>query len=215
VNVAFDFRDGASGWEPVFVDYPVVPDAEFALTAELRPLPPRLNDNGTGFLLSGINRSDDLFMGIYRRLGPEDGIVPGVEYRLSYSITFASNAPDDCLGVGGAPGESVWLKAGGSGSRPEAIEAADGHYRLSLDKANQSQSGAEASVVDIIANGIPCEEAFANLLPYVSLDRQHTHPQNIAASPDGEIWLLVGTDSGFESLTAMFYQQITVELAPQ
>ena len=128
---------------------------------------------------------------------------------------FASNAPGGCPRAGGAPGESVWLKAGGSGIKPEAIEADDDNFRLNVDKANQSQSGSEASVVSIIANGISCDEAIENLLPYVSLTREHTHPEAITSNTNSELWLLVGTDSGFESLTALFYQQIEVELLPQ
>lgn len=49
---------------------------------------------------------------------------------------------------------------------------------------------------------------------YVSLKRQHEHEYTVTASPDGELWLLVGTDSGFEGLTGIYYQRIAVTLNP-
>jgi hypothetical protein len=36
----------------------------------------------------------------------------------------------------------------------------------------------------------------------------------VNANSRGELWLLVGTDSGFEGLTALYYQRIDVTLAP-
>ena len=42
----------------------------------------------------------------------------------------------------------------------------------------------------------------------------HQHTSLVNANSDGELWLLVGTDSGFEALTAIYYQRIDVTLTP-
>jgi hypothetical protein len=34
------------------------------------------------------------------------------------------------------------------------------------------------------------------------------------ASSAGDLWLLVGTDSGYEGTTSLYYQRIEVELIP-
>ena len=58
-----------------------------------------------------MNLPDDLFMFLKRRLGTDDGIVPGQKYRITYTMVFASSAPSGAAGIGGAPGESVFIKA--------------------------------------------------------------------------------------------------------
>ena len=182
------------------------------LEAEIRPLPPELGVNGAGYYLQGMNHSDDLFMFLKRRLGTDDGVVPGQEYRVMFTIVFASNAPSGAVGIGGAPGESVYLKAGASAAELDVyLDSADDHYRMNVDKGPGNGEGGEAaSIVGNIANGLSAEEGPR----YVSLQRQHKHQYTVNASPDGELWLLVGTDSGFEGLTGIYYQSIVVALVP-
>ena len=211
VHLDFDFRDGAQGWEAGFAEYS--PDmGEMMLEAEIKPLPPELGINGTGYYVHGVNHSDDLFMFLRRRLGPDDGVAPGQEYRVMFTIVFASNAPSGAVGIGGAPGESVYLKAGASAAELDVyLDSADDHYRMNVDKGPGNGEGGEAaSIVGNIANGLSAEEGPR----YVSLQRQHEHQYTVNASPDGEVWLLVGTDSGFEGLTGIYYQRISVTLMP-
>jgi hypothetical protein len=127
-------------------------------------------------------------------------------------MVLASNAPSDAVGIGGPPGESVYLKAGASTVEPEVYLDSDAsYYVMSVDKGSgNSGSGTAASLVGNIANGLSAEEGPR----YISLERQHEHEYTVNASPDGELWLMVGTDSGFEGLTAIYYQSISVTLIP-
>ena len=213
VVLSFDFNQGAQEWSSHFADLP--PDFDptlYELSAEVAALPSELGP-GTGFLVGGTNRSDDLWMGLERQVGTEAGIEPNRSYRVAYEIQFGSNAPTGCFGVGGAPGESVYLKAGAASVDPEPISVPnDDFLRLNIDKGNQAQGGSNASVVSDIANGIPCDEGDG---PYVSLHRTHEHPQVVTADAAGNLWLVVGTDSAFESRTELYYQSITVTLTPQ
>ena len=213
VRLEFDFRQGARDWEAGFAEYS--PDMEgMMLEAEIRALPSELGVNGTGYYLQGMNHSDDLFMFLKRRLGPDDGVALGQEYRVMFTIVFASNAPSGAAGIGGSPGESVYLKAGASTVEPEVyLNPTDNQYRLNVDKGmGNGGSGTAASVTkpDHIANGLSAEEG----PHYISLKRQHEHQYTVNASPDGELWLLVGTDSGFEGLTGIYYQSIVATLVP-
>ena len=71
---------------------------------------------------------------------------------LTNLLTFLSNAGVDCAGVGGAPGESVYLKFGYGDKEPKQ----EGYY-LNLDKGQQAESGSHAKVIgNVAAQGADC-----------------------------------------------------------
>lgn len=210
----YDFRAGANGWAADFADYPPNIGSGYALNAGIRLLPRKLTRlPQRGFYIQGHNRSADLFMFLKRRLTTADGIGAGRAYRIEYVITFASNAATGCVGIGGAPGESVYLKAGAAATEPLAVLQPNGYLRLNVDKGNQAQGGTAASAAGNIANGIPCEQA-SPFYPFASIRREHQHPTIVTANPTGDLWLLIGTDAGFEGLTRIYYQKIRVKLIP-
>lgn len=210
-TLRFDFGEGALGWTAGYADYSPGMEPIIEFDAGVRPLPAELG-GGQAFFIGGSNRSDDLFMYLTLRLGPAHGIVPNATYRVDFAITLASNAPSDCFGIGGSPGESVTLKAGATPTRPELALAGDGIWRLNVDVGQQTAGGAAASAIGHIANGLPCESVNLTDPPYVRLRREHTHTHTVRANPAGELWLIVGTDSGFEGRTELYYERIEVEL---
>ena len=214
VRVAYDFRQGALGWEAGFAEY--APDMEMQLDSGIRDLPDEIGIAGTGYYLQGMNRSDDLFMFLKRKIGTHEGLVPNQEYRVIFEITFASNAPSDAFGIGGPPGEAVFLKAGATPIEPEVyLDTATNYYLMTVDKGGgNSGSGPAASETGHIANGLTPEEIDMMNPPYMSLERHHVHEYTVTANSNGELWLLVGTDSGFEGLTGIYYQSISATLEP-
>ena len=74
---------------------------------------------GSGWRLSGTNRSDDLFIYVKCKL---TGLPTGKTYRVGFSVTMLTNAPSGCVGVGGAPGEGVTLHAGMSATEPLTLD---------------------------------------------------------------------------------------------
>jgi hypothetical protein len=204
-----DFRQGADGWQAAFAEYG---DPTFAdLQSGLRPLPAELKETGTGFLLSSINRSDDTFMFLKRRLGADAKLNADQLYQAVFDIRFASDVPTGCGGIGGAPGEHVVMKAGATSIEPIATPPA---YRLNVDKGNQSNDGPAGSVLGNIANGIPCSVEALKERTFVSLWRSHAHPTVVRTDFQGQLWLMVGTDSGFEGETTLYYENIRVRLVP-
>ncbi len=213
IRVSFDFRKGALGWEGDFSDYSIA-QADMQLESGLRRLPRELNTDVTGFYIHGNNRHHDLFMFLKRRLGPSDGIRKKQDYVVTFRLLVASNISGNCIDMHGTSGEEVYLKVGASSTMPVAIPK-NGTYRMNVDKGEQSTGGKDASLVGSIANGLRCKDFSSRYhVPYVSLERLHRHPFPVKASSTGELWLLVGIDSGFESLTGPYYQQIDVELTP-
>lgn len=214
VEIEYNFKSGSLGWTADFADYPPNIGTGYDLAAGIRLMPRKLTRvPRRGFYFQGNNHSADLFMFLKRHLGVEDGIVAGRAYRIEYVITFASDAPSGCVGIGGAPGESVYLKAGASSVEPLAVLQSNGYLRMNVDKGNQSQGGTAASSAGNIANGIPCEKALP-YLPFASIVRSHQHTTDVTANANGELWLLVGTDAGFEGRTRLYYQSIRVKLVP-
>lgn len=210
VVVSDDFRNGALGWTAAFADYAPVTAPVMDLDSGIRPLPAELGIAGTGFWITGHNRSDDLFMFLSKKLTAADGILPNRRYRVRFSITAASNAGSGCVGIGGSPGDSVYLKAGATPTAPR-VELSSDLYQVNFDKGQQSQSGAAASVAGTIGNGSSnCSET----APFRTLGWQHTHPEMVTSNEFGELWLVVGTDSAFEGKTTLYYQAIEATLTP-
>jgi hypothetical protein len=210
VTFATDFRQGAQGWSSGFADWPGTDPAFYELDSGIRTLPAEIGA-GTGFMIQGNNHSDDLFMFIKRRLTTADGILPNQSYRVQFTIRFGSTAPTGAAGVGGSPGESVTLKAGAGATEPDVV-LIGGQVRMNVDKGDQNIGGRYASVFGDIANGRTPDPAHAE--PYVTVTRTGTRSFAARSDAAGNLWLLVGTDSGFESLTRLYYQSIAVSLRP-
>jgi hypothetical protein len=199
VELGYDFTVSDQGWETGFADYPAGAEAAMGLVAERRELPASLDTTGEALYLAGTNTSDDLFMYIKRPIGQ---LRASRGYSVRYRIEIATSAPSDCVGAGGAPGESVYVKAGGSGFEPiaETEDSEPGFLRLNVDKGQQSQGGGHAAVLGDIANGeTDCTE------PVYRRKVLEGETVTVRSSPDGTLWLLVGTDSGFEGRTGIYF----------
>ena len=206
LTFTFDFHLGPQGFTAGFADYPPAHTEIYELVSDYRALPAPLEPHSALFL-SGVNRSDDLFM-FFK--GPVVGLRPGALYGVSVALEIATATPSGCFGVGGAPGESVWIKAGATAIEPAPVR--DGAYlRMNVDIGNQSRGGAHAVVLGNVANSRSCEQprqwerkAF----------RSRTTPEPISASADGRAWLLFGADSGFESRTEIYFTRASVSFTP-
>jgi len=206
VDWSFDFNNGPQGWTHIFTDLPPeddVPGGFFELDAGISPLPPELGVPGSGYLLSGNNHSDDLGMYLVRKFDRNDGIIPLQSYRAHIEVAFASNAPTGCLGAGGPPGEGVLLQLGLTPNPPTRIVDAENRLRLTNREARFEAGN--------IANGIPCPTDGSDA-PYRLLTR--SHDLIVEANAEGELWALVGTESGFESTTRLYYKSVQLQLTP-
>ena len=212
VDLRWEFAGDLDGWTVGFSDYTV--ELQPMETEDgIAPLPEGLGEEGSGLLISGRNTSDDLFMFTAQGIGPDEGIVPGAAYRAVLRFAVASGSPSNCVGIGGAPGEDVTMKAGVVAEEP-AVDLEDGEYRFSLDKGNQAAGGSDLAVLGDIANGIECEEALsADPAPFRVLTFEHE--TEVTADDEGRIWVVIGTDSGFEGTTALYYRWVELTLEPQ
>ena len=205
VGYDFQFSRGPQGWVELFADYPADNEGIFGLVADYRPLPEPLNTSRSALYIAGTNRSDDLWMQYHTQVAlPAD-----TTYMVSFDVEIATNVPTGCTGVGGAPGEGVTVKAGVSVVEPDRELDAAGWWRMNVHKGSQTQGGEDAVVIGDLANSLPCEQGFV-----WQLKRLGGPPMTFTTDSTGRAWLFVGTDSGFESRSAVYYTRLTAQFEP-
>ena len=198
------FNSDAQGWTAGFADLPVDHDQQFfELDSVHRQLPDGLHQS-RGMFMQGHNRSADLFMYLKRRV---DGLQPNTTYDVSVSLDLATNVQAGLFGIGSAPGEGVSVKAGASTVEPTAAEGDNQHLRMNIDKGNQSQGGEDMVVIGNVAHS----EVTGSEHRLKTLDNAE-QPLSVETDGNGRVWLIVGTDSGFEGLTAIYYARIAYTL---
>ena len=197
----FTFQGDAEGWTAGFADLPADFDPSiYELDSGYRPLPPGLEGHGL-YIIQGHNRSDDLFMFFKRRI---DGLREDTNYEVSASLDLATNVPSGSFGIGGSPGESVFVKVGASTVEPLA---AGENLRMNIDKGNQANGGAAMVVVGHAAHPEVVREEYR----IKSLDNAG-NPVKVTTDGNGGLWLIVATDSGFEGLSRFYYARMAFTL---
>ena len=205
VEFDFSFEADTDGWVVGFADLPEDYDQSiYELDGGHRALPDGLD--GVGIYVQGHNRSDDLFMYLKRRV---DGLTPAASYTVSATVELATNAALASVGIGGSPGSSVFVKAGASTREPDAAPDSSGHLRMNIDKGNQSRGGSHMAVLGTVGHPDIVGEEF-RVKTLDSVDGTVV----VKADDSGSVWLIVGTDSGFEGLTRLYYDRVSFTLTP-
>lgn len=202
VVFVFDFDADASGWTADFTDFPEEQEDDVEFEAGVRELPEPLE--GRALFQRGNNISDDLFMYFRHRVS---GLEPGAAYRARFRAEIASEIGEGC-DVG--TGVSVFVKGGASRTEPTRV-VEDGQVRLSVDKGNQQNDGANALLLGDIRNGEPgCGEEVPFATETVTRDDTIT----VTADDEGRLWLFLGTESAFEVAHELFFTSFRVTLEP-
>lgn len=201
----FTFDSDSKGWLTGFADLPAGYDQGiYELESSHRELPEELT--GNGIFIQGHNRSDDLFMFLSRQV---DGLEPGTAYRVTISVDVATNVPVASFGIGGSPGESVYVKAGATTIEPAIERDGQDWLRMTIDKGNQASEGE-----DMINLGNVAHPDVAGTEYRIKTLNNEERPFDVTADEGGRLWLIVGTDSGFEGLTSLYYTGIKYTFDP-
>ena len=203
MSFEFTFDTDVEGWTSGFADLPADFNQEiYELDSGFRELPEGLA--GNGFYIQGHNRSDDLFMYLKRQV---DGLRPSTGYQVTVEIDLATNVPGGLIGIGGSPGESVYVKAGASAIEPSQEQDSSGWLRSNIDKGNQANGGTEMVVIGNVSH----PDVVGDEYKIKTLTNEGS-PLSVTTDANGGVWLIVGTDSGFEGLTALYYTRISYSL---
>ena len=202
-----DFNLGIEGWSGEASDY-TTDTAPTGVVFEQRSTD-KLGSSYTGtkaYYVSGTNRSDDLLLYVKKQI---TGLVANTEYTFTISMNLLSDAPTGCAGVGGAPGESVYVIAAASGTEPKAVNT-NGTVRMNIDRGNQGTAGAASLVLGNIANGLPCDgtRKFASKLV------RNLTGIKVKTDAEGKLWVMLGIDSGFEATSSVYLQNVTISFVP-
>lgn len=202
-SVKFDFEKDDAGFTPIYADYPYSEGVEefYEFQHNYGKIP--IDGAGNGIFISGNNHSDDLFMGYVKTL---EGFAPAKTYHFSVSFKLATDIEGGLVGVGGAPGEGVTVKCGVTQTDPAALPVENGgitYYRLNIVAGRQSNGGKDMVVVGDMAkaeNNRPGEYEF----------KEFTAEFDTASNAQGEVYLVIGTDSGFEATTSYYLDDISI-----
>ena len=201
VEITWKFTSGTEGWVGDFADYPVGEEELYELEFSHDTLPSPLDKSKMALRLSGNNHSDDLFMFVKKKVS---GLQPDMVYYVTFTLEFASDVPDGMAGTGGSPGESVYIAAGATLDEPVKVADQNNYYGMNIKKVNQSKNGDDMIVLGNFANGTDKQE-------YTLKTVSNEKPFHVTTGPDGSLWIIAGTDSGFESRTTIYYNSIKVK----
>jgi len=193
-----DFRTSRDGWAAEYTDYSEQLDTtNFEFRSAHVRLPAPLDTTKRSLMVATHNRSDDLFTYIKRKV---TGLQPNTTYRLVFEVELASQYATNSVGIGGSPGSSVYLKAGASAIEPRRVKEGD-YFTLNIDKGNQASGGKDALVLGHIGAGNDVNR-------YRLIQRNNiSQPLPARTNERGELWVFIGTDSGFEGLTTLYYNR--------
>lgn len=195
----YDFSKSDYGWVAGFADYPVGPDDSvlYELKYAYTDQPATLLTKKS-IMLSGKNLNKDLFMFLKKKI---EGLKPDTEYTITFNVELASN----CSAFSATNPGSLYLKAGAITTEPKRV--IDGaNYVMNVDKGDNGFTGK-----DVISLGnLITPESNAG---FTLLNRNNTmaNTRYVAkTSSDGELWLLLGTDSTLAGTTTVFYMRVNV-----
>lgn len=201
LEVNDQFNSDKQGWTAGFADYPVKMESDWKLEEGIANLPAPLDTQKKGFRISGNNHSDDLFMYFKKQM---KGLKPNTSYKATFTLEFASDAPSEgWAGVGGAP-NAVSVGIGVVPVEPKTTVDNLEHYRMNIDKIQQKSDGEDMKVIGDIGNG-------TDKPGYKLITKTGDFTGKTDAA--GNLWLIFGTDSGFEATTTLYYTAVKVKLA--
>jgi len=210
-TIRFSFEQGPGPWTALSGDFTEATQDSIMFESGWTALPQPLEDRN-GFGLAGSNAPDDLAMFLK---APIEGLQPDATYRVELDMTFATQEPQNCAGIGGQPGESVGVKLGASGTEPLVEEQQEGSFRFNIDKGGGTLTGGEdalrvGDMTNFQEECVPLGEEIWQLKTVSTRGEEFT----ATTDSDGTLWVYGGSDSGFEGRTTFFVTDFTVRLAP-
>lgn len=198
----YNFNSGTQGWTGFFSDYPKGEESFYELEFNYSHLPEPLDTSIKAIKISGNNHSDDLLSFMTTRITQ---LIPNAVYEVSFDITLGSNTATNSVGIGGSP--DLALGVGGLDYEPANLLDEDGWYRPNFISLLQSR---ESNNVMQMIGTIGVQDTTTT---YTLINRNNTdNPILLNTSEYGELWLMIGTDSGYEGITTLYYKSVIIKL---
>ncbi|WP_308633929.1 copper amine oxidase N-terminal domain-containing protein [Paenibacillus silvisoli] len=203
LNFNYQFTKDMEGWKGGFADLPIDYDKEiYELDFARQLLPVDKNTANYGLKLSGHNRSDDLFMYLSKGM---NGFKPNASYNVNLKFSMYTDAGGGMVGIGGSPAESIFIKAGILSNEPLSVPASSPgseYYRMNVDIGSQGAGGKDVKVIGNAAKPNAEQSGYQRV--------EFNYSAKVTANAKGEIFILIGADSGFEGLTTLYFDDVNV-----
>jgi hypothetical protein len=196
----YDFSVDQQGWQHGFAEYPATEKDSLYYELKYAYVPEPVGSKTV--MLSGHNRSTDLFMYLKRKL---DGLNPNTTYTLTFNVGLFSNASEGFTGSV-ASGESVFLKVGASAAEPKSVIDRN-RYVMNIDKGEKGENGDNMMAIGNVLSPSSTTQITRTNSAYKD------SPLRVKSNSKGEIWLIVGTDSGASGVSTLHYSKISVTLS--
>ena len=200
---AFDFESGAQQWEGGVSDYPTALEESISFELVTDQVANSLSlSEGMGLNISGDNPHGDLFYYFKRKVS---GLEPIKLYKLDFEFLIYAQIADDV--VKGAS-DDLFLKIGAVNYQPELEEViwrnSEKYIALNLDKGEtNNDEGRDMQNVGSIYQ-------FTSQVPEVISGNTFDNNFEVSSNKDGEIWILVGVDSGIKGNLTFGMEALTV-----
>lgn len=190
----WNFSSGNEGWTGDFSGYPEEDELLYELIFEHDTLPS--DQTQRALKLSGNNINSNLFMFAKKRIA---GLDPLTVYYITFSVEFASNLTD----INNS--QLVYLAAGATPFEPLKVKDEDNVFGMNIDKCNQGQNGEDMIVLDNLTND-------SNQQVFTLKTLENELPFHCTTNERGEVWIIIGIDSGYASTITVYLNSVNVEL---
>ena len=202
ITYSYDFEEDEEGFEAIFSDYHDDGNnyESYEMKSDYTSIPVT-GVSSKGLYIKSMNRSDDIFMGYVKEI---TGLLKDQSYTFDISFQLATNVDAGGFGIGGSPGTAVYIKAGMVTEKPEMEKDEIGVYRFTnLDTGSQASGGKDLLQ---IGNVEKPEENWVEGFMFKSFSTTVTAKTN----SEGSIYLMIGSDSGFEGLTEYYIDDVSI-----
>tara|TARA_R110002124_G_scaffold271631_1_gene440548 strand:- start:17 stop:724 length:708 start_codon:yes stop_codon:yes gene_type:complete len=201
-TVDSEFQTGIDNWTPGLAGYTAQTDsATVDWQVSYSRLRPPLDTTRYGLKMQSTNDDTDLFMFVTKKVA---GLEPLTNYYIQFDIALSTNVFKDSLDLLGKPGQSVFLKVGAFPNEP-AYVLVNGVATLNVDKGVVSKSGS-----DLISLGEVNNQEIRKIFTLVHYNNPDTY--TVRTNSNGELWLYLGTDSGYPGKTTYYIDRAVIKL---
>lgn len=212
VVLSYSFSNSVEGFEINVADYYVDHPDNKKIAAGLALLPEPY-EYRQGIRFSWFNYSADIKGFIKKKITQ---LEADTTYSVSFRVEIITSESNECAGVGGGPGSSVYVKGAVLSFEPTRFVSSESGvnamYRVNID---DGQSGGEdVALLGNIGLPISCEasqESQTWELKTLANDEGYT----VTTSSSGDAWVYVSIDSGFEGTTEVFIADVELEITQQ
>lgn len=211
-NLSFDFSESSQEFDINVADYFVEHERNDEIVSTLSQLPEPY-EYRKGIEFSWFNYSDDIKGYIKKKVS---GLKPSTAYNVDFQVNVLTIESEQCIGVGGGPGSSVYVKASLLPQEPTRFVSYEsklvGMYRVNIDDGQSG--GDDVALLGHIGLPISCENYKESpaweIKPLVNDDGFA-----MTTGKSGEAWVYVSIDSGFEGATTVYITDVEVNILEQ